>query len=176
MNRLPKDRVIVFLACGFGSGWLRPGPGTWGSVAAFIISLGLLPLCWQLQLTLLTLAVILVTVTGIPVSGRAAKILGRDDPSEVVIDEFAGTWIAQVLAWFPLLLLVGHSFSPFQTAAIWFVALVFFRVFDIWKPWPGSQLESLPGGLGIMADDVAAGVMGGGSAFFACACVMYLAA
>jgi phosphatidylglycerophosphatase A len=109
-------------------------------------------------------------------SGRAAKILGKDDPSEVVIDEFAGTWVAEVLCFGALLLFFGQPFSLWQTFLIWLSALIFFRIFDIWKPWPISRLERLPDGLGIMADDVAAGVIGGMSAFFVCACVMSLLA
>ncbi len=66
-----------------------------------------------------------------------------DDPSEVVVDEFAGVWIA----------LMGAA-----TGAEWFLAFVLFRVFDIAKPYPVNRLEGLPGGLGIMADDLAAGL------------------
>lgn len=176
MKGLHRDRIILFFACGLGSGWLRPGPGTWGSVAAFLLSLCLLPLTWPTQISILSIATFLVTCAGVPVSGRAAQILGKDDPSEVVIDEFAGTWLAQVLSLGALLTFTGRTFSLWQTLTIWLSALVFFRVFDIWKPWPVSRLEHLPGGLGIMADDVAAGVIGGGAAFFVCACVMSLAA
>lgn len=115
-----------------------------------------------------------MTGLGIPISGRAAQILGTNDPSEVVIDEFAGTWVAESLCFGALLLLFGQTYSLWKTLVVWLSALIFFRIFDIWKPWPISRLERLPGGLGIMADDVAAGVIGGTAAFFICACVFSL--
>jgi len=96
------------------------------------------------QLTILTLVfAILATLAGIPAASRVARESGQKDPQIVVIDEVAGQWIALLFA-----------------APIWkhyVMALVLFRLFDILKPPPVRQLEHLPSGTGIMADDLMAG-------------------
>ena len=107
---------------------------------------------WSLELleslrvaaTLLIMATI--TVIGTWAASRVEKSLGRKDPSIVVVDEVAGQ-------------LVALLFLPFN-ASIWLVitGFLFFRLFDIWKPYPIRKLESLESGLGIMADDILAGV------------------
>jgi phosphatidylglycerophosphatase A len=74
-----------------------------------------------------------------------AREAGREDPGFVVIDEVAGQWIALI------------AVRPDWRHAVF--ALLLFRLFDIWKPWPIRKLEALPGGMGIMLDDVAAGVL-----------------
>jgi phosphatidylglycerophosphatase A len=91
------------------------------------------------------LALLFVLVTGTIASSRAEQILGKKDPSEVVIDEVLGQWIAIL---------------PFAVLAWWeyVAAFVLFRFFDILKPWPVRQLEGIGGGFGIMIDDAAAGV------------------
>ncbi len=97
------------------------------------------------QLTLLTLGGTLVALAiGIPAGTIVARETGREDPGHVVIDEVVGQWIALL-------------FCPLD----WkhpLLALLLFRLFDIVKPPPARQLESLPGGWGIMFDDVAAGL------------------
>jgi phosphatidylglycerophosphatase A len=131
----------------FGAGRLRPGPGTWGSAAAALLwllaAMGLHlargPLAW------LTLAAAMgALVVGIPAATRVERESGREDPGYVVIDEVAGQWIALIHSRVNL----SHLLAGF----------LFFRLFDIVKPWPARQLERLPGGWGIMLDDVAAGV------------------
>jgi phosphatidylglycerophosphatase A len=135
------------IATFFGSGFGKPGPGTWGSVAAVLIwsafAIGLHPAPQTLLLALLA-GIVLTLVLGIPASTIVARQSGRKDPQFVVIDEVAGQWIALL-------------FSPvdWQHALI---ALVLFRLFDITKPFPVRQLERLPAGWGIVFDDVAAGL------------------
>lgn len=133
----------------FGIGRLKPGPGTWASLAAAAIwFIALFPAHLTNGLSsLLTLAAAAAVV---PVGIRASTIVeresGRTDPGFVVIDEVAGQWIT--LAFTPV--------DPGHTL----VAFVLFRFFDIVKPWPVRQFEKLPGGNGIMLDDVAAGIYG----------------
>lgn len=132
----------------FGAGLLKPGPGTYGSVAAVVLwflAAHLFPIS-SLTLTIATLiAAIVVTLIGIPAATIVARESGREDPGHVVIDEVAGQLIALIaipIDWRHALL-----------------SLVLFRLFDILKPPPVCQLERLPRGTGIMMDDVAAGVL-----------------
>jgi phosphatidylglycerophosphatase A len=133
----------------FGAGLLKPGPGTWGSLAAAAIWYGVLRAAHpgHLAAVVATLAGVLVaTAIGIPAATIAEREAGRTDPGFVVIDEVAGQWL--VLAAAPLDL--AHAL----------LAFVLFRFFDIVKPWPARQLERLPAGTGIVVDDLAAGAWG----------------
>jgi len=131
----------------FGAGFGKPGPGTWGSVAALLLwagfAWGLHPSAQVLALALGAGIVVAVAV-GIPAATIAARESGRHDPGFVVIDEVAGQWIA----------LLG-SRADWRHALL---ALVLFRLFDITKPFPVRQLERLPEGWGIVVDDVGAGL------------------
>jgi phosphatidylglycerophosphatase A len=137
----------------FGAGLGKPGPGTWGSVAAVLLwaALGFLVHPAPFTLGAALVAGIVVSIAlGVPAATIAARESGRHDPGFVVIDEVAGQWIA----------LLG---SPFD----WrhgLIALVLFRLFDITKPFPARQLERLPEGWGIVFDDVAAGLYAWGIA------------
>ena len=146
----------------FGAGTLKPGPGTWGSVAATLIWMALFaqhsfdiaiasgpylhrtifdhPLWPSLILALIATAI------GIPAATIIARESGRKDPQNVVIDEAAGQWLTLAAA------------APDWKHAL--VGLALFRLFDITKPWPARQLEALPEGWGIMFDDLAAGLYG----------------
>ncbi len=142
-----KTQWAWTVATFFGAGLGRPGPGTWGSVAAVLLwgayAAFLHPSPHALLLALLA-GVALSIALGVPAATLAARESGRHDPQFVVIDEVAGQWIA----------LLG---SP----ADWrhgLIALVLFRLFDIAKPFPARQLERLPEGWGIVFDDVAAGL------------------
>jgi phosphatidylglycerophosphatase A len=130
-----------------GAGLLRPGPGTWGSAAAsvlwFAVALVLQPSPGRLAWITLAAAIGALAI-GIPAATRIERESGREDPGHVVIDEVAGQWIALIYARVNL----SHLLAGF----------LFFRLFDIVKPWPARQLEGLPEGWGIMFDDVAAGV------------------
>ena len=131
----------------FGAGYLRPGPGTYGSIAATILWLiaGFLVHHNTQTLTWITLAgVILATAIGIPAATRVARESGRPDPGFVVIDEVAGVWIA--LLFMP----------PLWPNAL--LALILFRFFDILKPPPIRRFEALPEGTGILLDDLVAGI------------------
>ncbi len=130
----------------FGAGYLKPGPGTYGSVAAVILwfaAAHIFPSSATALALATAAAAILITLIGIPASTTVACESGREDPGFVVIDEVAGQLFALVL-----------SRPDWQHAV---VALIFFRIFDITKPWPIRRLEALPEGTGIMLDDVAAG-------------------
>ena len=148
-----KTRWAFALATFFGAGYGKPGPGTWGSVAAVLIwaafAWGAHPTSHALLLTLIA-AILLSIVIGVPAATIAARESGREDPGFVVIDEVSGQWIAllgcPVDWWHPL------------------IALALFRIFDITKPFPARQLENLPEGWGIVFDDVAAGLYAWGVA------------
>jgi phosphatidylglycerophosphatase A len=132
----------------FGAGYLKPGPGTYGSIAALVIWFlaAHLTRTFGAPLEIATaVAAVLVTVIGIPASTIVAREAGREDPGFVVVDEVAGQLFALILM------------RPDWQHAV--LALVLFRLFDIWKPWPIRRLEALPEGTGIMLDDVAAGVL-----------------
>ena len=131
----------------FGAGLGKPGPGTWGSVAAVLLwAAAAWGLHWEPRALLVALlaGIALSIALGVPAATIAARESGRKDPGFVVIDEVAGQWIALL-------------FSP----ADWrhgLIALILFRLFDITKPFPVKQFESLPEGWGIVFDDVAAGL------------------
>ena len=131
----------------FGAGLGKPGPGTWGSVAAFLLwaltGIGLHVSPQNLEILLLV-GIVLSVASGVPAATIAARESGRHDPGFVVIDEVAGQWITLL-------------FSP----ADWrhgLIALILFRLFDITKPFPVRRLEGLPEGWGIVFDDGAAGL------------------
>ena len=137
----------------FGAGLGKPGPGTWGSIAAVLLWAAfarcLHPSPTALFFVLIA-GIILSIALGVPAATIAARESGRHDPGFVVIDEVAGQWIA----------LLGSP-ADWRHALI---ALVLFRLFDITKPFPARQLERLPEGWGIVFDDVAAGLYAWGIA------------
>ena len=153
--------ALAVATCGVG--YLPLAPGTWGSA----VGVGLYLLFDSVSMRLMTggamrglhasaltslrtscllLIVMAFTLAGIWAATRAEGLLGRKDPGAVVIDEVAGQ-------------LMAFLFVPFNTSK-WTVVVGFlaFRAFDIWKPYPIRRLEALESGLGIMADDVLAGV------------------
>jgi phosphatidylglycerophosphatase A len=159
-----RTRWAWVVATWFGTGLLKPGPGTWGSIAAVLIWLAAAKL-WSLSRILLAwtspikadilaqsvpigiftlLAAILVLAVGIRAATIVARESNTEDPQHVVIDEVCGQWIA--LLFMP----------PTWKSAL--LCLLLFRLFDIVKPPPARQLERLHGGAGVMLDDVAAGV------------------
>ena len=150
---LSRTKWALAVATFFGAGYGKPGPGTWGSVAALLVwaafAFGAHPAPHRLLLALLAAIVLSITV-GVPAATIAARESGREDPGFVVIDEAAGQWIA----------LLGCP-ADWRHALI---ALALFRLFDITKPFPARQLENLPGGWGIVFDDVAAGLYAWGVA------------
>lgn len=140
-----RTRWAWITATFFGFGLLKPGPGTYGSIAATIVwfvAMRHVPAHLTAWVTLAMAGA--ATLIGIPAATRVARESGRKDPQIVVIDEVAGQWLALVFA------------AP--TPLLTLLALVLFRVFDILKPPPVRQLERLPEGVGIVVDDLAAGV------------------
>ena len=143
-----QTRWAWLLATFFGAGWLKPGPGTYGSAAAVLLWYGAAHLFrpGNTALAIATaLAALVTTLIGIPASTIVARESGRDDPGHVVIDEAAGVLVA---------LIAIPSDWPHTL-----LALLLFRLFDITKPPPVRNLERLHGGTGIMLDDVAAGLL-----------------
>jgi phosphatidylglycerophosphatase A len=129
-----------FIATFFGTGYAPGAPGTAGTFATLPLYLAIR----KLSLTRYLLVILLVTLAGILSAGRMEKLWGKD-PSRVVIDEVAGTLVALVS-------------RPSGLREI-LLGMALFRLFDILKPPPVSTLENLEGGVGIMADDLAAGVL-----------------
>ncbi len=129
------------LATWFGCGYAPKGPGTAGSLGALLVAW---PLRHEPPWFFAALALVFLAPS-IWAAGSTAVQVGKKDPQIVVIDEVVGQWIA---------LAGALAYSPIA----WSAAFVLFRAFDIWKPWPVRQLECLPGGTGIVMDDVMAGV------------------
>ncbi|WP_097462292.1 phosphatidylglycerophosphatase A family protein [Mangrovitalea sediminis] len=132
---------LHLLAFGLGSGAIRPAPGTWGSLAALPLYalLRLMP-AWAYGVMLIA-----AFVFGVYLCGRTSRALNVHDHSGIVWDEFVGMWLTLVL----------------RPSNLWVILLGFalFRLFDIVKPWPIGWLDRrVPGGVGIMLDDVIAGL------------------
>lgn len=147
-----------FIATSFGAGYWTWGPGTAGAVVGLLLWL---PLALTGHVTgtfLATLGLIVVfTALGIWSAGIAENFWGPD-PSRVVMDETVGQWITML----PLSVFASTP-CPLESGAFWlwaFVSLVLFRFFDIVKPLGVRKMEDLPGGTGIMADDILAGIYG----------------
>lgn len=148
--RTAADRGISgvlssIVATWFGCGLLPFAPGTWGSAGALVPAVLLAGAGWK-PLWFLGLAAA-ITPLGVWAAGDTARRAGKKDPGMVVIDEVLGQWIT----------LAGAVTLNWKA---WLAAFVLFRVFDIWKPFPVRRLENLPGGYGIVFDDVMAGIYG----------------
>jgi phosphatidylglycerophosphatase A len=135
-----------------GVGYIRPAPGTWGSLVA-------LPWAWLLHviggLPLLVLAIGVAAVLGWWATARMTSGSDDHDPSEIVIDEVVGQWIAllplSVASW-----RMGIDITVMWPG--WVAAFVLFRLFDIWKPWLVGAADRRGDALGVMLDDVIAGI------------------
>ena len=132
---------IHFLALGFGSGLLPKAPGTYGTLAAIPLYLLLAPSTTSVYLAI----VIIMSIAGVYICGKAAEDAGVHDHGAIVWDEIVGFLITMILV--PL---------TWQSVVVGFIL---FRIFDIFKPWPISFVDkNLHGGLGIMVDDILAGL------------------
>lgn len=144
-TRSALDYAALAIAT-FGVGYLPLMPGTFGSMVGVLIFL-LLVQSVPLQLFIIPVLVVL----GVWAASRTEKLSGKKDPGKVVVDEVAG----QMIALTPL---------PFMADGPWLVWVIvsfnLFRLFDIFKPYPARRFESLHGGVGIMADDLVAGIYG----------------
>ena len=157
-----KPRVSVGIATAFGLGYVPKAPGTFGSLAG----VGLTVFYWSLLAPfgatdvylldhyfviapqgIAILIALFVSGIGVVVADRTASYIGQKDPQIVVVDEVSGQLISY--------LGIGARAPNWKYLLLGFIL---FRVFDIWKPFPARQAESLPGGLGIMADDWVAGI------------------
>jgi phosphatidylglycerophosphatase A len=146
MGTLPEGRSLLepstAIATFFGTGLLPLAPGTWASAAA-------LPFGWIISdlggWPALLVAAVIAALVGWWASARYVGQTGREDPSEIVIDEVAAQWLA--------LTVVPMTFLGY------FAAFFVFRLFDTLKPWPASWADrEVEGGLGVMLDDVFAGI------------------
>ena len=137
------------IATFFYIGHLRPAPGSWGSLAALLTGAGLI---YSMGLIGLGVGIFLACLLGYWATAQETADQYDHDPSEIVIDEVAGQWIALLpLAIWPL---------PFDSAAVYYLfGFVAFRLFDITKPGLVGWADLLVGPLGVMLDDVIAGVM-----------------
>ncbi|MGI9071735.1 MAG: phosphatidylglycerophosphatase A family protein [Bryobacteraceae bacterium] len=140
------NRVAVALATCLGCGYSPWGPGSVGSLAAIIIAVILHFSVGAGRLTLL-IATLVLLAPAIWSSTQTARLHGKKDPSVVVIDEVLGQWVT----------LLGATALRWKSFC---AAFLLFRLFDIWKPWPVRTFEKLPEGVGIVADDLAAGIYG----------------
>jgi phosphatidylglycerophosphatase A len=138
------NRPAVLLATWFGCGYAPKAPGTAGSAAAIAIAIPLAVYAGWKPWSFAVLAVVILAPS-IWAAGVTAQVCGRKDPGMVVVDEVIGQWLA----------LAGALSLNWKS---YLGAFLLFRLFDIWKPPPVRQLERLPGGVGIVADDVMAGV------------------
>jgi phosphatidylglycerophosphatase A len=154
--------VSTLLATGLGAGLAPIAPGTAGSALA-------LAGAWLLERAIspshmpsvvaavgLLMSGLVIALAGVGISGRVSEFLGRKDPGCIVIDEVAGQLLASSVV--PLFAYPSAG----AAAAAWITSFVAFRLFDVWKPGPIHGWQSLPGGWGIVVDDVAAGALAAG--------------
>lgn len=144
--------MIRLVASFLGTGFLRPGPGTWGSLAA-------LPVAWALHtlggFPALVAATVLALALGWWATAEALRSDPDPDPGWIVIDEVAGMWIALM----PVSLGAAHAgVAVLALWPGWVVAFLAFRLFDIWKPGPVGWADRRGGAFGVMLDDAIAGV------------------
>jgi len=132
---------VHFLAFGFGSGLAPKAPGTVGTMVAVLLYL----LCQSMDLLSYSLLTAAICISGIWICGKSSEMLGVHDHGGIVWDEFAGYFITMIAA---------------PPGWIWIVVgFILFRLFDILKPWPIQWAdEHVDGGLGIMLDDILAGL------------------
>ncbi len=138
-----SEKLIKFLATGFASGLSPVAPGTAGT----LIGVGICFICGYLPWLLRLLIVIALTGLAVYVAGLAEKIYQTKDDQRIVIDEIAGFQVAML----PVTITGLHLL----------VGFILFRIFDILKPFPIRDLQKIAGGLGIVLDDVAAGIYAG---------------
>jgi len=133
-----KEKISTAIATGLYSGFMKPYPGTWGTIPAWLIAFFLI----RGDQTILIAAVIVSTVLSVWAAGEAEHTLGHD-ARKIVIDEWAGMFVT--------LLFIPYSLPHY------IIAFLAFRLFDVIKIFPARQAESLPGGWGVTADDLIGG-------------------
>jgi phosphatidylglycerophosphatase A len=183
-----KPRVALWIATGFGLGYLPVAPGTWGSLGGVVLTLAVCApfltlfgtifrpisgLFVSLQNFVVYFEIVMllaVSISGVWASDRVSKFIGKTDPQQIVIDEICGMSVTLVFGlgalWYTSAVtqmtdFVGVGRLFLMQVLNWkylVVGFILFRMFDIVKPWPIRRLEKLPGGWGIMADDWFAGI------------------
>jgi phosphatidylglycerophosphatase A len=158
-----KPHISILLATWFGLGYLPKAPGTWGSLGGVGVSVLVTWIGFRHDYFILSTdfwttglfpghvevaVAVLISIIGVIVATRAARYAQIKDPQWVVIDEVSGQLVTYYLFFWVL---------PLNWKS-WLLGFILFRIFDIWKPFPARQLERLPGGWGIMADDWMAGI------------------
>jgi len=143
-RELMRTHVANAIATWFGCGYSPTAPGTVGSAAALGIAILIEHYAGWRPLSFAALA-LMASVPAIWAAGETARLAKMKDPQFVVVDEVVGQWLA----------LAGARALNWKS---WLAAFLLFRLFDIWKPLPVRQLEALPGGVGIVADDLMAGL------------------
>ncbi len=138
-------RLAILISTVFGCGLFPVAPGTAGSLAG--IALAALLLYLKFGRIALLVSILVVFPVAVWAAGVTERVYQRQDPGEVVVDEVLGQWVT----------LLGASVWNWKT---FLAGFLLFRLFDIWKPQPVRAAESLPAGLGIVADDVLAGIYG----------------
>lgn len=156
-----ESPVSTLLSIGLGAGLSPFAPGTAGAAlglaGAWLLARPLTTTAPSFAATAgLLMSGLLVALAGVPLSGRTARLLEAKDPGCVVIDEVAGQFFASAAV--PL-----FRYPTLRAeAGAWIVSFLLFRLFDVWKPAGIRRLQDLPGGWGIVADDVAAGFLAAG--------------
>ena len=150
-----RRALVLTLATGFGTGFAPVASGTFGTLVGVALYWFLTPPYggWVLYLA----ATIFVTALAVPVATAAEGIYRKKDDRRVVIDEVAGYLVTMLFAW-------DAEWTLNYKIAVAALGFVLFRIFDIVKPPPANRLQALPGGWGIVIDDVLAG-------FYACLCL-----
>lgn len=164
VRRALRERPFsTILATGFGAGFAPIAPGTAGSavalVAAWLFARAVSPSSHMTSVVAavgLLMSGVVLALLAVPLVGRAASSMGREDPGCIVLDEIAGQLLASAAV--PLFAYA----TPGAAAAAWAVSFFAFRLFDVWKPGPIRGWQALPGGWGIVVDDVAAGLLAAG--------------
>ncbi len=137
-----RDNPLLMLGFGFGSGLASKAPGTFGTLLGLLLFVPLL--LWSEWLAWAVL--LLGTLVGSTICGKSSEYLNVHDHGGIVWDEFVGIWLVLILL-------------PEQSLVYWVLAFLFFRLFDIWKPWPILWVDhQVEGGFGIMLDDILAAV------------------
>lgn len=139
-----RDRITFLFATGGYIGTIPGAPGTYASLATTVVYYLIYRIYFRIPPELFVSVLCLITAAGVFAAARVSRSLGEEDPKTVVIDEVAGQLTA--LSFLPI--------SAFNLVAGTFL----FRLFDIWKPYPIRKLEALENGVGIMADDLLAGL------------------
>ena len=177
-NKVPRWTWLI--ATGMGSGLLSPAPGTWGSFAGLLIWCLLtkalltpvanwliinsfcqyLPYYIFIVEMLIIVGIAIVTWLAVFVSDTIVQATKETDPSYIVIDEWVGLWIALWPVRWDLASYVRtyESYGWTYLLLMTLIPFISFRFLDIWKPWPIRQIQVLPDGQGIVADDIVAGL------------------